>query len=952
MDTLELTTPFFTAVKSYITKNRQIFNLSPNRIISDFQGEEGLMKAYNGRQLLEILQNADDARANKAKISLDTARRELTFSNTGDPFSPKGIGSLMIRDLSEKRGKRRMIGNKGLGFRSILTWAEKIVIQTAGYRIEFSPEIAAREFLLAVPDKTERDELLAEYGYKDDAVPFPFLGIPDIDESDESEDGWDTVITVYYKSGSEKYILPQLKEFKPEILIFLNHIEELSISYPGTELIIPASKRETGSYQSDTQKITLGTIQLQEKSWEVYSITAKLPKTYEDTRTVIEEYYSIRVAISPELNDTYFKLFCFFPTQLSIYLPCLVHGTFDLDPSRNHLTGSERNVFLFEQLGDLFKSAALRLAGKKTGWQPYRLLTPTVETSDDPKVVTFYKALKETKKALKIYPCVDGQFRTLQEAVNHGQELSDFIMRHNLVKEMDALLLSFDAGLEEDKFLKDHCYYYTDDYLVATVNQVGKMPISNKVRAQLIGILCAASFRSLPRKKKFAILTNREKKTVPAEWIAFTPATKEKEFYKPDYVDLDFINKDLYAQLLEEFEIAADSQAPRELQRKLVIGFNMQSYEPAPVITSYITTAIQKLKTAKPRAALLLIREMVKALYSVYRVMVSGTISDNSRLDDLMAAGIPLISRSGKIIQNNQLIFGREYADGALAEDLFRGIYNGDNYLTAPEKWALGPPGDDDLSAFFTWLKVGSYSQLEKWNEQGWENTQDPYIRYVLQTQFRPPFFSYIKGTGQKVKGIDTILAQVGNGVSREQLLAWVIKDTKIMQDLAFPKNKLVYSFSTRELEIKPKHSYIRWQFLQAGLFNNFVIEEKYQAGVNDFTIKLDAPIFTANHIGVKEIEDALLLLGAKRSFEELPVARVFQLLARLEKDDPERKGKNTMALYKLALKNFGQPGNREVARKNLKVKIVCKKRRCGRLYRCQQGLLCGQSYPARKANR
>jgi hypothetical protein len=223
---------FLKEINDYIKKNRGTFALDTSRIISDYRGERGLMRAYDDRQLLEILQNADDAGAKKVAIELDTKNKTFSISNTGKSFSAMGIGSLMMRDLSTKQGQRKMIGNKGLGFRSLLNWAQRINIFTCGYCITFSDATAAFEFEPAVPNTSERESLLKKYKYKSGITTFPFLGIPRIISS-TTDPKWATVIKVHYKPGSENAIKKQLEIFKKEILIFLDNIEQLEITISG-----------------------------------------------------------------------------------------------------------------------------------------------------------------------------------------------------------------------------------------------------------------------------------------------------------------------------------------------------------------------------------------------------------------------------------------------------------------------------------------------------------------------------------------------------------------------------------------------------------------------------------------------------------------------------------------------------------------------------------------------
>ena len=76
-------------------------------------------------------------------IRLDKNERTLSVYNKGDnPFGTDGIKSLIIANLSNKT-KIEYIGNKGLGFRSILNGSDKITIMSGGCKIIFSPETDA-----------------------------------------------------------------------------------------------------------------------------------------------------------------------------------------------------------------------------------------------------------------------------------------------------------------------------------------------------------------------------------------------------------------------------------------------------------------------------------------------------------------------------------------------------------------------------------------------------------------------------------------------------------------------------------------------------------------------------------------------------------------------------------------------------------------------------------------
>ena len=108
------------------------------------------IKGYHGREIFELLQNADDAYqksiddGNKPdeelKVNISYKNDILTIRNTGTVFNKEGILSIVQGNDSTKHGG--YIGNKGTGFRSILNWANKIEIHSGYFNVEFSKKIA------------------------------------------------------------------------------------------------------------------------------------------------------------------------------------------------------------------------------------------------------------------------------------------------------------------------------------------------------------------------------------------------------------------------------------------------------------------------------------------------------------------------------------------------------------------------------------------------------------------------------------------------------------------------------------------------------------------------------------------------------------------------------------------------------------------------------------------
>ncbi|MHB1170817.1 MAG: sacsin N-terminal ATP-binding-like domain-containing protein, partial [Longimicrobiales bacterium] len=127
------------------------YRAQPIDLISHFNHERNISDAYRGRQLLELIQNADDAGdgfAEERRLLVRLTDGLLIVANSGHPFSEDGIQSLIVSDVSPKKLSRsRFIGNKGLGFRSVLTWSRAPAVFSGPFAVSFSKDRAVTRTL-------------------------------------------------------------------------------------------------------------------------------------------------------------------------------------------------------------------------------------------------------------------------------------------------------------------------------------------------------------------------------------------------------------------------------------------------------------------------------------------------------------------------------------------------------------------------------------------------------------------------------------------------------------------------------------------------------------------------------------------------------------------------------------------------------------------------------------
>ena len=146
------------------------YNRSPKRLEEDTGTEVNIAESEQGRYILELLQNADDAMSSETDASNSSLGDEIYFkitekylycANNGHPISKEGLEAICSAFLSPKRKKRPVIGFKGIGFKSVLSFTNEPQIFWSGGGVFFSKEKTFELLLVKAPDaiKTSKEEI-------------------------------------------------------------------------------------------------------------------------------------------------------------------------------------------------------------------------------------------------------------------------------------------------------------------------------------------------------------------------------------------------------------------------------------------------------------------------------------------------------------------------------------------------------------------------------------------------------------------------------------------------------------------------------------------------------------------------------------------------------------------------------------------------------------------------
>ena len=388
----------------------------------------------------------------------------------------------MISNLSPKV-TRNYIGNKGLGFRSIINWSKTISINSNNLDIVFSKSFVDSIFD-ELFDVHQQKEFEIKRNLASNTKPIPFLAIPSVKSKPQNR--WTTIISIEYKETFLEDIKEQLGELQDEILLFLNHIDKLAIEFNGKTKIAERIKSANLIYIND-------------EIWTIYEKNEVLPKDLWDKENE-KEFYELKIALKDDLYNENRLLFSHFPTKIDINFPFIIHGTFELNSSRNTLNKSEKNKFILEKLVELIIETAKFLSKKEVNYKPLELLDYKNKNNilDDLK---FYSKIDEAIEEINVFPCIDNQYRSIDDVIYISDDFSIFIEKVNAVSLFPNMLKPVnDANVDLSKFDFEGIIYSTDK-----INHLSKIVINVADRVELIYLI-----QKHYKNQKFELLIDKE----------------------------------------------------------------------------------------------------------------------------------------------------------------------------------------------------------------------------------------------------------------------------------------------------------------------------------------------------------------------------------------------------------------------------------------------------------
>ncbi len=464
-------------------------------LLSDLAGLEAYVsESYNSRSFIELLQNADDA--NATKFYVKRSGDYLFVANNGRPFNIKDLESL-CRSASSNKVRGTSIGYRGIGFKSVVSFAKEVHLVSGDFEITFSKGLskklipqAAKVPLIRIPhelDRSIRNELSDEIKKIQD-------------------EGFKTIFI--FSGVVANQIDEEYTSFASTTLLFLHNIQviKIDLSKKVTANIAVINENEKGRYLrvSTTDAIS---------NWFVCS----------DSNCSIA--FSMNNGKVSRLSKSEAIIHAFLPTEDSCGLGVVVNGDFSTDPSRRHLIMDETTIKVISKLANLYASL-LKYALANNDKEVVDALMPYF----DLKLIQLMKQSFEKEFAKNIKDAFGKELSNIKLAPS-------WLNAEDFAKIMDASNLPYIAPeCSEILGLSDFLKYLGNkpEVVESLIKKVGKTEISVLGYAQIV----AAGIKEVLMNHKLPSLTTTDLVISGGGLCSFKEINDNEEEIDESYVQM------------------------------------------------------------------------------------------------------------------------------------------------------------------------------------------------------------------------------------------------------------------------------------------------------------------------------------------------------------------------------------------------------------------------------
>lgn len=891
-----------------INTTKDVYLRSPVRMFSEYNGEKENVKNYNGRQLLEMLQNAEDAASEakgKKKVLIKLQENQLIIANTGHPFSEEGLTSIFHSHFSPKEAQENQIGNKGLGFRSILSWANKVTIKSHDLCVAFSKEYSKKvlDELLTNPEFASKYN---KYNKQTKEAPISTLVCPEVITVDTNKyaaySEFDTIIQIDLKETALKEVTHQIeKDIDGEVLIFLNHLERIELNINGV-------KKKYNKDKATDSRVKLTTIEngvtQPEQFWNINTLSDH----FED----IDRDYQLSVAWKDELDEKKDVIYSYFRTKVPFHFSGILHGTFELNGDRNDIINNEEgyNQKLIGLIPDLISNTAEKIANKETRVN-YKALSFTIfDNNILPNIIQesdFENKLEDALQAKKIFPTICNKYISIEDLPAYYEQ--DAFAKLLPKDDFPNLLICCEDGAIENYLSKFEITTYTFQSLCSAISAKTKDYSMEQYASLIKALIDFVDLDKEEDKSKLCLFFDSEFNPLPFNNPIFLPSDGT-EYKLPSEIGIQII----HPELTEELKKILDANSYESLSFKLY-KFQINNFDFNAIVELLISHYHSEKATIGD------ITKLNQTIYGLYQ-------NEKSQSIKWQGLAVPLITKNKKIELANNIYFGKEYGC-SVTEAIYN--YNKSKIVNSPKEYGIDEGDSVNWKSYLKWLGVAELPRKIQ------ANGTEEFAKYAMKHydfknkiedyQFNS-FYEFNEVCNrygaikiQTIDEIDNILSEN----SSEVIIAWLKCDFSLLNFLendSEPQKSIIRVHFGRDINYrtitgKRIRNFIKWKLSNTAWLNtksgikqcprlcttSATITDEFSQLIEKPNIDFDATIFRSNNIKPDKVNYLLNMVGVNKTISSFATNTLYSILSKLPEIDPE--GKKAKPLYRELATNY-----------------------------------------------
>jgi len=403
------------------------------------------------RFIFELLQNADDMPNEKREVDVKfrLLSENLLFLHNGRPFNKEDVNSIASIGDSTKRKDAEKTGYKGIGFKSVFTDAETVLINSGNFSFSFDKSSPLYE------------------GKNIDEIPWEIKPIwtehyryPK--EVKDCEDFFTFPVAIDLEVGETKIqnYRVQIQQLfsEPRFILFLRHIKTIEVQ--GLRNNVKIQK----VLKSDRFELLNNGTPINE--WIIndfeFGVTTEIREGMANDKIVPEKLKEIqksKLSFACQIKDSKIEsispdksfLFTYLPTNVNDYkFPFLVNADFLTTANRQSIhVKNIWNLYIFEQIGFLsFKWISEIAQNENLKLTITNLIPSRFENSTEPIHQHFNNGFDKAIKEIAFLPTLNGSLCKVSDALVDLTGLSEILGNELFVRVVNPAKLLVDNRLE------------------------------------------------------------------------------------------------------------------------------------------------------------------------------------------------------------------------------------------------------------------------------------------------------------------------------------------------------------------------------------------------------------------------------------------------------------------------------------------------------------------------